>query len=69
MCKPPKKCKIKTINRRLKKWKRTKKERRAEMQEMMKKLDIKDMADINELFKEMVGTVLENGLESERVWR
>ena len=35
------------------------------MQEMMKKLDIKDMADINELFKEMVGTVLENGLESE----
>jgi len=42
-----------------------KKERRAEMQEMLKKLDIKDMADINELFKEMVGTVLENGLESE----
>jgi len=35
------------------------------MQEILKKLDIKDMADINELFKEMVGTVLENGLESE----
>jgi transposase-like protein len=44
---------------------KNKKERRAEMQEMLKKLDIKDMADINELFKEMVGTVLENGLESE----
>ena len=37
---------------------KNKKERRAEMQEMLKKLDIKDMADINELFKEMVGTVL-----------
>jgi len=44
---------------------KTKKERRAEMQEILKKLDIKDMSDINELFKEMVGTVLENGLESE----
>jgi transposase-like protein len=42
-----------------------KKERRMEMQEMLKKLDIKDMGDINELFKEMVGTVLENGLEAE----
>ena len=44
---------------------KNKKERRTEMQEILKKLDIKDMADINELFKEMVGTVLENGLESE----
>ena len=36
-----------------------KKERRAEMQEMLKRLEIKDMAEINEWFKEMVGTVLE----------
>ena len=42
-----------------------KKERRAEMREILQQLDIKDMGDINELFKEMVGTVLENGLESE----
>jgi len=42
-----------------------KKERRAEMREILQKLDVKDMGDINELFKEMVGTVLENGLETE----
>jgi len=42
-----------------------KKERRSEMREILQKLDIKDMGGINELFKEMVGTVLENGLESE----
>ena len=35
------------------------------MRELMKKLEIKDMEDINALFKEMVGSVLENGLESE----
>jgi len=43
----------------------TKKERRAEIQELMKKLEIKDMEDINALFKEMVGSVLEKGLEGE----
>ena len=41
------------------------KERRTEIQELMKKLDVKDMEDINSLFKEMVGSVLENGLEAE----
>jgi transposase-like protein len=43
----------------------TKKERREEIREIMKNLDIKDMKDINTLFKEMVGWVLENGLEAE----
>jgi len=43
----------------------TKNKRREEMREIMKKLDIKDMEDINSLFKEMVGSVLENGLEAE----
>jgi len=42
-----------------------KRTRRAEMREMMKNLDVKDMSDVNELFKEMVGSVLENGLEGE----
>jgi len=42
-----------------------KKAQRAEMREIMNKLEIKDMSDINALFKEMVGTVLENGLEAE----
>ena len=41
------------------------KKHRTEMREVMKNLDIKNMEDINELFKEMVGSVLENGLESE----
>jgi len=43
----------------------TRKNRRPEMREVMKNLDIKNMEDINELFKEMVGSVLENGLETE----
>jgi transposase-like protein len=42
-----------------------KKERRAEMRELMEKLEVKDMGDINELFKEMVGSVLENSLAGE----
>ena len=42
-----------------------KKARQAEMQELMKRLEIKDMDDINELFKEMVGATLKNGLEAE----
>lgn len=40
-------------------------ERRAEMRALMKDYNIKDMADINELFKMMVGSVLENSLEAE----
>jgi len=43
----------------------TKKERREEIREIMKTLEIKDMEDINSLFKEMVGSVLENGLDAE----
>ena len=42
-----------------------KKERRAKMQELLKNLEVKDMNDINDLFKEMVGAVLKNGLEGE----
>jgi len=38
-----------------------KKERRAKMQELLKNLEVKDMNDINDLFKEMVGAVLKNG--------
>ena len=40
-------------------------ERRKQMGELLKGLNIKDMNDINALFKEMVGAVLENGLEGE----
>lgn len=39
--------------------------RRKQMSELMKGLEIRDMADINSLFKEMIGSVLENGLEGE----
>lgn len=42
-----------------------KKARQAEMQELMKNLEIRDMNDINELFKEMVSATLKNGLDSE----
>lgn len=42
-----------------------KKERRAKMQELLKNLEVKDMNDINDLFKEMVGAVLKNGQEGE----
>ncbi len=38
---------------------------RARMRELMKEYNIKDMSDINELFKMMVGSVLENGLDAE----
>jgi putative transposase len=40
-------------------------EERSRMRELMKEYNIKDMKDINELFKMMVGSVLENGLEAE----
>ena len=40
-------------------------ERKAKVRELMRELDIKDMSDINSLFKEFVGDVLENGLEAE----
>ena len=40
-------------------------ERKAKVRELMRELDIKDMSDINSLFKEFVGDVLESGLEAE----
>jgi transposase-like protein len=40
-------------------------EERAKMRALMKDYSIKDMSDINDLFKMMVGSVLENGLEAE----
>ena len=39
--------------------------RKAKVRELMQKLDINDMSDINTLFKEFVVDVLENGLEAE----
>lgn len=39
--------------------------RKAKVRELMQELDINDMSDINALFKEFVGDVLENGLEAE----
>jgi len=45
--------------------KMAKQERRSEMRELMKNFNINDMSDINDLFKEMVGSMLENGLEGE----
>lgn len=40
-------------------------ERKAKVRELMQELDINDMSDINSLFKEFVGDILENGLEAE----
>ena len=40
-------------------------ERKAKVRELMQDLDINDMSDINALFKEFVGDILENGLEAE----
>ena len=39
--------------------------RKAKVRELMQELDIIDMSDINSLFKEFVGDILENGLEAE----
>lgn len=38
--------------------------RKAKVRELMQGLDINDMPDINTLFKEFVGDILENGLEA-----
>ena len=40
-------------------------ERKAKVRELMHDLDINDMSDLNALFKEFVGEILENGLEAE----
>lgn len=39
--------------------------RKAKVRELMQELDISNMSDINALFKEFVGDILENGLEAE----
>ena len=39
--------------------------RKAKVRELMQEWDINDMSDINALFKEFVGDILENGLEAE----
>lgn len=40
-------------------------ERKAKVRELMQELDNNDMSDINALFKEFVGDILENGLDAE----
>ena len=40
-------------------------ERKAKVRELMQELDSNDMSDINALFKDFVGDILENGLEAE----
>ena len=42
-----------------------KQERKEKLKELMAGLEVKDVSDINSLFKEMVGEILENGLEAE----
>ena len=42
-----------------------KKERKEKFREFLSMLDIEDMSDLRSVFKEMVGEVLENGLEAE----
>ena len=39
--------------------------RKTKVWELMQELEIRDMSDINALFKEFVGDILENGLEAE----
>ena len=40
-------------------------ERKEKIRELMSEMQVKDMNDINSLFKEMIGDILENGLEAE----
>lgn len=42
-----------------------KKERKEKLREFLSLLDVEDMSDLKSVFKEMVGEVLENGLEAE----
>ena len=39
--------------------------RKEKVRELMQELDINDMSEINALFKEFVGDIVENGLEAE----
>ena len=70
MCKPPRRCKIESTNlevfiivTRRKDPERAAK--RAKMGALLQELQVNSMQDINDLFKEMVGTFLEHGLEAE----
>lgn len=42
-----------------------KQERKNKLRELLSAMDVEDMSDLKSLFKEMVGEVLENGLEAE----
>ena len=42
-----------------------KKERKEKFREFLSSLDVEDYSDLRSIFKEMVGEVLENGLEAE----
>ena len=42
-----------------------KKERKEKLREFLQLLDVEDYSDLRSVFKEMVGEVLENGLEAE----
>lgn len=42
-----------------------KKERREKLREFLSLLEVEDIRDLKSVFKEMVGEVLENGLEAE----
>ena len=41
------------------------KERKEKLREFLQLLDVEDYSDLRSVFKEMVGEVLENGLEAE----
>ena len=42
-----------------------KKERKEKLREFLSLLEVEDMSDLRSVFKEIVGEVLENGLEAE----
>lgn len=73
MCKPPKWYRIEISFWRLKNAKvqrqpggtGSKKERKEKLREFLSLLEVEDMSDLRSVFKEMVGEVLENGLEAE----
>ena len=70
MCKPPRRCKIESTNLEvlIRVTRRKDPERaakRAKMGALLQELQVNSMQDINDLFKEMVGTFLEHGLEAE----
>lgn len=76
MCKPLKRYKIEISNRRLKlcqgtktarRYGQQKQERREKLRELLALMEVEDVRDLKSVFKEMVGEVLENGLEAKLV--